>query len=138
MAKKKTTAEEGFKELKGQELLLSIEQDFMQTDIPSFKVGDTVDVALRIKEADKERVQVFSGTCITRTGSGLRENFTVRRIVQGEGVERIFPLHSPSIVGISVTRKGKVRRARLYYLRQRTGRASKVKEQVESKARSKK
>ena len=134
MAKKKTKTEEGFMELKGQDLLRSIEQEFMQTDLPDFKVGDTVDVALRIKEADKERVQVFSGICITRTGSGVRENFTVRRIVQGEGVERVFPLHCPSIVKIDVTRKGKARRARLYYLRQRAGRATKVREQVEGKA----
>jgi large subunit ribosomal protein L19 len=134
MAKKTTKAQEGLKELKGQALLRSIEQDFMQTDIPDFKVGDTVDVALKIREADKERVQVFSGVCITRTGGGLRENFTVRRIVQGEGVERIFPLHCPSIVKINVTRRGKARRSRLYYLRQRTGRATRLKEQVESKS----
>lgn len=119
--------------LKGQELLRSVEEGSMQGTHPDFKVGDTVDVAVKIKEGDKERVQVFSGTCITRTGGGVRENFTVRRIVQGEGVERIFPLHSPAIVGIQVTRRGRARRAKLYYLRKRTGRATKVREQIEAK-----
>ena len=136
MAKKETQGKEEHGKLKGQDLLRSIEQECMQSGLTDFKVGDTVDVAVKIKEADRERVQVFSGTCITRTGSGVRENFTVRRIVQGEGVERIFPLHCPSIVGIKVTRRGKARRARLYYLRQRAGRATKVKEQIEAKSES--
>ena len=121
------------KKLKGQELLRSIEMESAKDAIPSFCVGDTVEVSVRIQEGDKTRVQAFIGTCITRTGSGLRENFTVRRIVQGEGVERVFPVHSPSVVGIKVTRRGKVRRSRLFYLRERTGRAVKVKERLTPK-----
>jgi len=105
-------------------------QEITKTDIPVFHIGDTVDVQVRIKEGDKERVQIFSGVCIARKGGGLRETFTVRRIVDGEGVERIFPLHSPNVVGITVKRAGKVRRAKLYYLRDRVGKATRVKERL--------
>ena len=122
------------KTLKGHELLRSIEKQYMKSEVPDFSVGDTVEVALTVKEGDKERVQAFSGTCIARKGAGVRETFTVRRIVQGEGVERVFPIHCPAVVSIKVQRKGKARRAKLYYLRKRTGRAVKVKEQQESKA----
>jgi len=96
--------------------------------LPEFGVGDTVDVRVRIVEGDNERIQVFRGTVIARKGKGLRETFTVRRIVQGEGVERVFPLHSPKVAGVEVRRRGKVRRAKLYYLRDRVGKATKVKE----------
>ena len=104
----------------------SVEKMFMKPEIPQFNVGDTVDVHVRIKEGDKERVQIFKGTVIKRKGSGSREMFTVRRIVQGEGVERIFPIHSPSVEAIKVTRQGRARRAKLYYLRDRVGKATKV------------
>ena len=101
-----------------------------KTDIPVFRVGDTLDVHVRIKEGDKERIQVFSGICIARKGGGLRETFTVRRIVEGEGVERVFPLHSPNVGRIEVKRPGVVRRAKLYFLRDRVGKATRIKERV--------
>ena len=104
-----------------------VEKKYLKDNIPEFHVGDTVDVHVRVKEGDKERIQVFRGTVIVRRGSGSRETFKVRRIVQGEGVERTFPLHSPSIADIKVFRQGKVRRARLYYLRKRVGKGTKVK-----------
>jgi large subunit ribosomal protein L19 len=118
------------KRLKGQELLRSIEARYMKDKVTSFRVGDALEVGVRITEGDKSRVQVFSGTCVARKGDGNRETFTVRRIVQGEGVERIFPLHSPNIESIQVARKGRVRRAKLTYLRERTGRRSRVKEDM--------
>jgi len=121
------------KQLKGQELLDSIEARYMKDKVTSFRVGDGLEVGVRITEGDKSRVQVFSGTCIARKGSGNRETFTVRRIVQGEGVERIFPLHSPNIESIKVVRKGRVRRAKLHYLRQRTGRRARVKEDMRAR-----
>lgn len=93
-----------------------------------FTPGDAVDVHVRIIEGDKERIQVFSGTVIGRQGGGLNETFTVRRIVDGEGVERVFPLHSPRIAGIKLKRRGHARRAKLYYLRQRTGKGTRVRE----------
>src|SRR5690349_4690259 len=99
-----------------------------RNDLPEFQVGDTVDVHQRILEGQKERVQVFSGTVIARRGDGLRETFTVRRIVQGEGVERIFPVHSPKIATIEVKRTGAARRAKLYYLRKRVGKATRLRE----------
>jgi large subunit ribosomal protein L19 len=105
-------------------------QEITKTDIPVFHIGDTVDVHVRIKEGEKERVQIFTGVCIARKGGGLRETFTVRRIVDGEGVERIFPLHSPNVVGIQVKRAGRVRRAKLYYLRDRVGKATRVPERL--------
>lgn len=105
-----------------------IEKRMLKEAIPAFRIGDTVDVHFKIREGDKERVQVFTGTVIARKGSGNRENFTVRRIVQGEGVERIFPVHSPLITELKVTRTGHVRRGKLYYLRDRVGKATRVKE----------
>jgi large subunit ribosomal protein L19 len=108
------------------EILKAVESKNLKKDIPHFEVGDTVDVHCKIVEGDKERVQVFNGTVIARRGSGISETFTVRRIVAGEGVERIFPLHSPGIVDIKATRSGKTRRAKLYYLRKRTGKAVKL------------
>jgi len=108
------------------EILKSVESKNLKKNIPHFEVGDTVDVHCKIVEGDKERIQVFSGTVIARRGSGIGETFTVRRIIAGEGVERIFPIHSPSIVDIKAARSGKTRRAKLYYLRQKTGKAVKL------------
>ncbi len=104
-------------------ILESIEKKSLKKDIPHFEIGDVVDVYCRIQEGDKVRTQVFSGTVIARKGRGINENFTVRRIVNNEGVERTFPLHSPNIVDIKPIRSGKTRRAKLYYLRERTGKA---------------
>ena len=107
-----------------------VEKSTMKTTTPPFEIGDTVDVHVRILEGDKERIQIFNGVVIGRSGSGSREMFIVRRIVQGEGVERKFPLHSPRIADIVVKRSGKVRRAKLYYLRQRSGKAVRLKAQL--------
>ena len=111
-----------------QELIDLVEKASMKEKVPFFEIGDTVDVHCRILEGEKERIQVFSGLVIARSGSGTREMFTVRRIVQGEGVERKFPLHSPRIAKIKVKRSGVVRRAKLYYLRDRVGKAVRLKE----------
>ena len=100
----------------------------LKPEVPLFEIGDTVDVHQRILEGQKERVQVFTGVVISRRGDGMRETFTVRRIVQSEGVERIFPLHSPKIAKIEVKRTGRVRRAKLYYLRKRVGKATRLRE----------
>jgi large subunit ribosomal protein L19 len=105
-----------------------VEKTTMKETVPKFEIGDTVDVHVRILEGEKERIQVFNGVVIARSGSGSREMFVVRRIVQGEGVERKFPLHSPRIADIVVKRSGKVRRAKLYYLRDRSGKAVRLKE----------
>ena len=105
-----------------------VEQSSMKATVPKFEIGDTVDVHVRILEGDKERIQIFNGVVIARSGAGTREMFVVRRIVQGEGVERKFPLHSPRIANIVVKRSGKVRRAKLYYLRERSGKAVRLKE----------
>jgi large subunit ribosomal protein L19 len=110
------------------QLLALVEQGRLKKDLPDFAVGDQVDVHQRILEGQKERIQVFSGTVISRRGDGMREMFTVRRIVQGEGVERIFPLHSPKIAKVDVKRTGRVRRAKLYYLRDRVGKATRLRE----------
>ncbi len=113
------------------ERYLETENQFLrEKPLPDFEVGDTVDVHVLIKEGDKERVQVFNGTVIGRRGRGPGETFTVRRIVQGEGVERVFPLNSPRLVGLDVKRKGVVRRAKLYYLRDRVGKATRVRERI--------
>jgi large subunit ribosomal protein L19 len=106
------------------------EKPYLRSDMPALAVGDTVDVAVKITEADRERVQVFTGTVISVRGAGLGRTFTVRRIVQGEGVERVFPLHSPVLESVTVTRKGRVRRAKLYYLRDRVGKATRLREVV--------
>jgi large subunit ribosomal protein L19 len=100
-------------------------------NVPKFEIGDQVEVHQRILEGQKERIQIFSGTVIARRGEGMRESFTVRRIVQGEGVERIFPLHSPKIAKVEVKRTGEVRRAKLYYLRKRVGKATRLRERKE-------
>jgi len=108
------------------QLLDAVESKSLKKKIPHFEIGDRVDVHYSIKEGDKERIQVFSGTVIARKGRGINEMFTVRRIVGNEGVERIFPLHSPNIIDIKPVRSGKTRRAKLYYLRERTGKAVKL------------
>ena len=109
-------------------ILEAIEADYLKKDMPQFTVGDTVDVHTRILEGEKERIQIFSGTVIMKKGRGINEMFTVRRIVNNEGVERIFPLHSPKIEKLEVKHKSRVRRAKLYYLRDRTGKATRLKE----------
>lgn len=106
----------------------SIEQEQLRKDIPQFRPGDTVQVHAKIVEGNRERIQVFEGVVIKRRGGGLRENFTVRRVSYGVGVERTFPIHSPRIDKIVVSRRGKVRRAKLYYLRNLTGKAARIKE----------
>jgi large subunit ribosomal protein L19 len=111
-----------------QQLLELVEQPSLKTEVPHFEVGDTVDVHTKILEGDKERIQVFTGTVIARSGSGTREMFTVRRIVAGEGVERKFPLHSPRISDVQVKRSSVIRRAKLYFLRGRVGKAVRLKE----------
>ena len=105
------------------EILDAVESKSLKKDIPHFEIGDIVDVRCRIREGDKERTQVFTGTVIARKGRGINENFTVRRIVNNEGVERIFPINSPNVLDVRAIRSGKTRRAKLYYLRKRTGKA---------------
>ena len=111
-----------------EQLLQKAAESSMKKDIPNFKIGDTVKVHVRIVEGEKERVQMFIGTVIARRGGGISETFTVRRIVNNEGVERIFPLHSPKVADIEVVRGGKVRRAKLHYLRDRVGKSTRLKE----------
>ena len=108
--------------------LSAVEKSELKSDIPSFLVGDTVKVHVKIKEGDKERVQIFEGVVIARRNGDLRSSFTVRKVSFGQGVERIFPLHSPIIDKIEVSKRGKVRRAKLYYLRGLKGKAAKIKE----------
>ena len=97
---------------------------------PVIEIGDTVNVAVKIREGEKERIQLFEGTVIARKGSGISETFTVRRLSYGVGVERVFPIHSPNVAKVEVVRHGRVRRSKLYYLRDRVGKAAKVKEQI--------
>ena len=105
------------------QLVKNVEEPYLKKDVPQFRVGDTVDVHTRIIEGEKERIQVFSGTVIMKKGAGVNETFTVRRIVNNEGVERIFPLHSPFITKVVAKRGGETRRAKLFYLRDRVGKA---------------
>jgi large subunit ribosomal protein L19 len=114
-----------------QQTLELVEKSSLKTEVPAFQIGDTVDVHTRILEGEKERIQIFNGVVIARSGSGTRETFVVRRIVGGEGVERKFPLHSPKIAKIEVKRSGVVRRAKLYFLRDRVGKAVRLKERRE-------
>lgn len=111
--------------------LSEIEKILAKKDIPAFKAGDTIKVYVKIKEGDKMRLQAFEGICIAKKGSGLRESFTLRRISYGEGVERVFQSQSPLIDAIEVIRRGNVRRAKLYYLRKKVGKETKVKEKRE-------
>ncbi len=105
-----------------------IEKEQLKSDIPDFQPGDTVKVHVKVVEGSRERIQVFEGVVIRRKGSGINETFTVRRVSYGVGVERTFPLHSPRVAKIEVAKRGRVRRARLYYLRERRGKAARVKE----------
>lgn len=107
-----------------------IAQDSIKSDAPVIEIGDTVKVSVKIREGDKERIQLFEGTVIARKGSGVSETFTVRRVSYGVGVERVFPVHSPNVAKVEVVRHGRVRRSKLYYLRDRVGKAAKVKEQI--------
>ena len=109
------------------DLIKSITQEYERTDIPDFSVGDTVKVYLKVKEGNKERIQVFEGFVLKRQNGGVSETFTVRKISSGVGVEKTFPLHSPKIEKIELVRKGDVRRAKLNYMRQRTGKAARIK-----------
>ena len=120
-----------------QEILKSVENSSLRENPPEFEIGDTVDVHTKILEGEKERVQIFSGVVIARNGSGTREMFTVRRIVAGEGVERKFPLHSPRIAQVEVKRSAVVRRAKLFYLRARTGKATRLKERRVDRVKTK-
>lgn len=111
-----------------QPLIEQVEAPYLKAKLPTFSIGDTVDVRCRILEGEKERIQTFNGTVIARRGGGVNERFTVRRLVGSEGVERTFMLHSPNVVDVAVKRRGRVRRAKLYYLRHRIGKARKVRE----------
>lgn len=110
--------------------LKAIEQDSMKPELPQIGIGDTIRVDIKVKEGNRERIQSFEGTIIARKHGGIQETITVRRISYGVGVEKVFPLHSPHIAGITVVRRGKVRRAKLYYLRGRVGKRAKVKENL--------
>ena len=107
---------------------IETQKEWLRTDIPAFRAGDTVRVNVRVKEGDKERLQAFEGVCIARRGAGVNETFTVRKVSNGVGVERIFPVHSPMIGSLTVVRRGRVRRAKLYYLRNLTGKATRIRE----------
>ncbi|HBA94176.1 MAG TPA: 50S ribosomal protein L19 [Ruminococcaceae bacterium] len=107
-----------------------IAQDNIKAEVPQFSIGDTVRVSVNIREGQRERIQNFEGTVIAKRGSGVSETFTVRRVSYGVGIERVFPLHSPNVVDVKVVRYGKVRRAKLYYLRDRVGKSAKVKELI--------
>lgn len=109
-------------------IMRELTSDQLKTDLPAFSAGDTLRVHVRVIEGDKERIQVFEGTVIQRKGSGIQETVTVRKITQGVAIERIFPVHSPRVAQIECTRKGRVRRARLFYLRSRKGRSARIRE----------
>jgi large subunit ribosomal protein L19 len=112
----------------GLEQLAVVAREGLKTDIPAFEPGDTVRVMVRVREGDKERLQAFEGLVISRRGGGIEEMFTVRKVSAGVGVERIFPIHAPAIATIEVVRRGRVRRAKLYYLRELSGKAARIKE----------
>lgn len=107
-----------------------IAQDSLKKEVPQIEIGDTIKIDVNIREGEKERIQVFEGTVIARKGSGVSETFTVRRVSYGVGVERVFPIHSPNVRGVKLVRKGHVRRAKLYYLRDRVGKAAKLREKI--------
>jgi large subunit ribosomal protein L19 len=113
-----------------QEIIRSVTQEQLRTDLPNFRPGDTVRVHVKVKEGQRERIQVFEGVVIQRRGGGISETFTVRKVSYGVGVERIFPVHSPRIEKIEVVRRGKVRRAKLFYLRKLRGKAARIKEKM--------
>ncbi len=108
-----------------------LEQEGLREDVPEFRPGDTLRVSVRVREGEKERLQAFEGVCIGRRGAGISETFTVRKVSSGIGVERIFPLHSPNLAEIKVVRLGRVRRAKLYYLRKLSGKAARIRERRE-------
>ena len=110
------------------DILQEVQKEQIRDDLPRFDAGDTVRVNVRVREGDKERLQAFEGICIARKGGGVSETFTVRKVSSGVGVERIFPMHSPSIESIKVIRRGRVRRAKLYYLRNLRGKAARIRE----------
>jgi len=112
------------------EIIKAIEQEYINKDVPDISIGDTVRVHIRIREGNKERIQIFEGFVIARRGSGARETFTVRRLSYGIGVEKVFPIHAPTIDKIEKVRKNKSRRAKLYYLRDRVGKAAKLKQKL--------
>ena len=112
------------------DIITNLTKDQIRTDLPAFNVGDTIKIHVKIKEGSRERIQMFEGTVIAKKHGGINETFTVRRISYGVGVERTFPVNSPKIAKIEVTRRGKVRRAKLYYLRDRVGKATRVKEKI--------
>ena len=112
-------------------LLEKISESSKKSKLPEFSIGDTVRVDVKIKEGDRERIQVFEGTVIAKKGSGISETFTVRKVSYGFGVERIFPVHSPNVQDVKIVRNGRVRRSKLYYLRDRVGKAAKVKAKVQ-------
>ena len=111
--------------------LAKFAREGMREDLPDFRPGDTVKVMVRVREGEKERLQAFEGVCVAKKGGGMSETFTVRKVSAGVGVERIFPIHSPSVATVEVVRHGKVRRAKLYYLRRLTGKAGRIKEHRE-------
>ena len=113
------------------DVLSSVVQDYLKTDIPAFNVGDTVKVHVKIKEGNRERIQIFEGFVLKRQNGGIGETFTVRRVASGVGVEKTFPIHSPLVEKIEVVKRGKVRRARLHYMRARTGKSAKIKSKEE-------
>ncbi|MCP3956331.1 MAG: 50S ribosomal protein L19 [bacterium] len=112
--------------------LQNVERPYLKADLPEFRAGDTVRVHVRVVEGNKQRIQVFQGVVIARKGGGTRETFTVRKMSGGIGVERVFPLHSPSVDSLEVVRRGKVRRAKLYYLRELRGKAARIEERREA------
>ncbi len=114
------------------ERIAAVAREGLKTDIPAFNPGDTLKVMVRVREGDKERLQAFEGLCMGRRGGGINETFRVRKVSAGVGVERVFPLHSPSLASIEVVRRGRVRRAKLYYLRNVSGKAARIREKREN------
>jgi large subunit ribosomal protein L19 len=119
------------KPMNAEAIIRSIEQEYLKNDLPTIHVGDTVKIGIKIKEGDKERVQPYEGTVIAMRNGGISETITVRRVFQGVGVERVFLLHSPLVASIQIIRRGKVRRAKLYYLRDRVGKATRIKQRFD-------
>ena len=117
--------------------LSELEQPYLRSDVPDFRAGDTIKVHVRVVEGDKQRIQIFQGVVIARRGNGTRESFTVRKMSGGIGVERVFPLHGPVIDHIEVVRRGRVRRAKLYYLRALRGKAARIEERREDRLKAK-
>lgn len=114
----------------GMDIIKAVEADYLKKELPVIAIGDYVKVQVKVIEGTRERIQIFEGTVTAKRGEGMNEMFTVRKIAYGVGVERIFPINSPKVAGVEVVRHGKVRRAKLYYLRERTGKAAKIKEKL--------